>query len=369
MKKITALLLALVLCFTLCACSAEKDKNEAADEITTLSDVGSQETTQAETTEPLTTEPLTTEEETSAFPEEEGTLPEVPVVDLPISEKESISPILYKVSDAKGNVIWLFGSIHVGKEEFYPLPDYVMNAYNSSDVLAVEANVLSAEEDVTGLMNAMRPLLYTDGTTIKDHISEETYTAAVDALTQLGLYNVAFEYYCPAMWWSLIESAIILETEVDATLGIDMYLLSLAVEQEKEIYEIESVAFQYGMLGNFSPELQEALLASVVGYVDNPEAYIQSLYELMDLWTQGDEKALSEYLASSDEDTGVSDEIYDEYNTAMITDRNNNMTEYAVDALASGEEVFICVGAAHVIGDGAIAENLRELGYTVEMVR
>ena len=45
------------------------------------------------------------------------------------------------------------------------------------------------------------------------------------------------------------------------------------------------------------------------------------------------------------------------------------MTDYAVDALASGEEIFICVGAAHVVGDGAIADNLRELGYTVEVVR
>ena len=71
----------------------------------------------------------------------------------------------------------------------------------------------------------------------------------------------------------------------------------------------------------------------------------------------------------TDESEGIPKALYDEYYKAMITDRNDNMTDYAVDALDSGEEVFICVGAAHVIGDGAIAENLRELGYTVEMVR
>lgn len=367
MKKITALLLALVLCFTLCACSAEKDKNEAADKSTTLSDIGSQETTQAETTEPLTTEPLTTEEETSAFPEEEGTLPEVPVVDLPISEKESISPILYKVSDAKGNVIWLFGSIHVGKEEFYPLPDYVMNAYNSSDVLAVEANVLSAEEDVTGLMNAMRPLLYTDGTTIKDHVSEEAYTAGVNALTELGIYNKALDFYCPAMWSNLIDSVIILNLGIDATSGIDMHFLALATEENKEIYEIESAEFQYGMLGGFSDELQEMLLVSSAEGAADIDAYGEGLNGLIDLWTAGDEEAFCEYLSSDGE--GMPAELYEEYYTAMYSDRNNNMTDYAVDALASGEEVFICVGAAHVVGEGSISDNLRELGYTVEMVR
>jgi uncharacterized protein YbaP (TraB family) len=45
------------------------------------------------------------------------------------------------------------------------------------------------------------------------------------------------------------------------------------------------------------------------------------------------------------------------------------MTEYAEEALKSGKEIFICVGAAHVVGEGAMAEQLRDLGYTVEIVR
>lgn len=365
MKKLTALLLALLMCFTLCACSADKDENGTTAESTTLSDVGSQETTQAETTEPLTTEG-----ENPTLPTEDVTLPTEPVIDLPIVDEEGITPLLYKVTDASGNVIWLFGSIHVGKEEFYPLPDYVMDAYNSSDALAVEANVADIGDNTAALMQSMKSLLYTDGTTIKDHISEETYNAAVEVLENAGLYNALMDYYCPAMWWSLIESAMILETDVDTELGIDMYFLSLADDEDKEIREIESVAFQYGMLAEFSDELQEALLESSVENADKTELYALSLNMLMDLWAKGDEENFSAYLSASDEASGgMSAELYDEYSTAMITDRNKNMTDYAVDALASGEEVFICVGAAHVVGDGAIADNLRELGYTVETVR
>lgn len=360
MKKLAALLLAVLMCFTLCACSSEK--SDDVSEGTTLSDIGSQETT-----EPLTTEQTPMDDETLTT--DNATLPSDPVVvDPPVSGSEGITPILYKVSDSEGNVIWLFGSIHVGKEEFYPLPDYVMNAYNSSDVIAVEANILGFEEDTMALVNAMKPLIYTDGTTIKDHVSEQTYSTAVDALTELGLYNAMLDYYRPVMWWNLIESAIILETGVDATLGIDMHFLSLATDEGKEIDEIESVAYQYSILGSFSPELQEELLESVLVYIDESELYAQELNELMDLWAEGDEKAIGDYLSSSDEQS-VSEEIYEEYNTAMIDERNKTMTDYAVDALASGEEVFICVGAAHVIGEGAIADNLREKGYTVEVVR
>ena len=60
--------------------------------------------------------------------------------------------------------------------------------------------------------------------------------------------------------------------------------------------------------------------------------------------------------------------LYAEYNDKLIVQRNATMTEYAEEALLSGEEIFICVGAAHIVGQGAIAENLRELGYTVEIV-
>ena len=364
MKKITALLLALLMCFTLCACSAEKENDGTTVENTTVSDVGIQETTEPLTTEPLTTEPVTTETTT-----EEVTLPTEPSVDAPSEETEGITPLLYKVTDADGDVIWLFGSIHVGKEEFYPLPDYVMDAFNSSDALAVEANVSSLAESSLGLVQSMKSLIYIDGTTIKDHISEETYTAAVAVLTDMGLYSSLLDYYCPSMWWSLIESGMILQTDVDAMLGVDMHLLELADENRKEIREIESVAFQYEMLGEFSDELQEALLESAIEYADEAELYEQSLNMLMALWASGDEETFSFYLNSSEEDPGMSAELYEEYNTAMIINRNKNMTDYAVKALASGEEVFICVGAAHVVGDGAIANNLRELGYTVEVVR
>ena len=58
-----------------------------------------------------------------------------------------------------------------------------------------------------------------------------------------------------------------------------------------------------------------------------------------------------------------------EYNKAMLNVRNVGMAEYAVEALESGQEVFICVGAAHVVGNGALVELLTEYGYTVEVVK
>ena len=89
----------------------------------------------------------------------------------------------------------------------------------------------------------------------------------------------------------------------------------------------------------------------------------------MDIWASGDEKAFEEYLAA--DDTGMTEEekqLYAKYNKAMVTDRNLSMTQFAEAALSSGKEVFICVGAAHVVGQGAMADLLAQRGYTVECI-
>lgn len=378
MRKLTALLLVLTLCFTLCACSARKGEEEASAQDATVnatlpSDVTEEGTTESGTAEELTTEPLTTEDITTepvtsgVQKNEDVTSPSQPVI-TPDVESEGIKPILYKVSDANGNVIWLFGSIHVGREDFYPLPDYVMNAYNSSDAVAVEFNILEYQSDLFAQTKSMKSFLYTDGSKISDHISEEVYNAGVAALTEYGMYTSLLDRCRPALWSSLIDALIILEIGTDANLGVDMQILNMADRDGKEIRDIESADFQYDMLASFSDELQEMMLVSSLKSMTDIEGYAEDMDMLLDLWASGDEAAFSEYLNGSDEVTGMSQELYDEYYTAMITNRNKTMTDYAVNALASGEEIFICVGAAHVVGEGAMAENLRELGYTVEVV-
>ena len=87
------------------------------------------------------------------------------------------------------------------------------------------------------------------------------------------------------------------------------------------------------------------------------------------MWSSGDVDAFSEYLQEEDSFEDEAQELlYQEYTQALIVTRNQTMTEYAENALLSGKEVFLCVGAAHIIGEGAIAENLRQMGYTVELV-
>ncbi|MBQ8165364.1 MAG: TraB/GumN family protein [Clostridia bacterium] len=354
-KKLLAVFLAFVLCFGMFGC----EEDTIVDRKSEIS------VTEKSTFTPSVTETAETEPSSPTPGDTETT---VPVSDEDISGESS--PILYKVTDTNGNVLWLFGSIHVGREDYYPLPDYVLDAFESSDALAVEFDTVSFENDLGSQIKALQMLMYTDGTTIKDHISAEVYSRAVEILEENTIYNSMMDYYLPSLWANFIDNCAYEKIGANSELGIDLHFIERAMDCNKEILEIESAEFQFGMLGGFSEELQVCLLEGSIESYEYLDEMKEEVNVMMDLWASGDEKKFSEYL-NSEEDIADPQEalLYKEYNDAMMVSRNAEMTKYAENALKSGKEVFICVGAAHIVGDGAIAEELRLLGYTVERVK
>ena len=108
---------------------------------------------------------------------------------------ESITPSLWKAEDANGNYVYLMGSIHMGDSSVNYMPDYVMDAYNASDALAVEADITTYLDEPEKALSLMTTMRYDDGTTIKDHISEETYNGAVERLTRSNQYSPMFDSF------------------------------------------------------------------------------------------------------------------------------------------------------------------------------
>ena len=335
MKRLLALIIAIIMICSLCACASHK------------SEQGSDTKTDAQNT--------ATSDEANNEPPKESV----------------VTPLLYKVTDKDGNYVWLFGSIHVGTDNFYPLPDYVISAYNNADALAVECDTTTFENDIDAQTEAIMPMLYLDGTKISDHVSDEVYEVGVEAMTEFGIYTQIMDFYKPIMWYSMIESAMTLQTGADSELGIDYFFLDNAHDTKKEIIEIESVIFQYQMLANYSEELQALLLEDILyTYQEERVQFKEEILKLMDIWARGDEKEFSDYLSDDAEyESTEYQELYDEFNTAMITERNLNMADFVEETLKTGKVVFICVGSAHVVGDGAMADLLAQRGYTVEIVR
>lgn len=283
----------------------------------------------------------------------------------PSSQQEpTAAPALYKVSAENGAVLYLFGSIHATDSRAYPLPDYVMQAYGESDYLAVECDVNAFSKDFAAQKEVAARMVLMDGTTVADHLGQDVYESAKAFLSERGAYFQIYDSYHPAMWMSLMEAAVVDMSGLDANNGIDMYFLTLAAQESKEIREVESVDYQYDLLLGFSDELLSLIVRESAM---NPQEQADATKALYEFWLVGDEVNLIAQFNEQPEDA-ESMALYEEYQMALVTQRNLQMADTAEEYLRQGGTGFFVVGAAHILGDGACVDLLTERGYSVERV-
>ena len=286
----------------------------------------------------------------------------------PEKTESNIDPLFWEVTDENGNKMYLFGTVHVADDGVYPLPEKIENAFENSDALAVEFDVVAYQKDLSAQMKDMALLVYADGSQVKDHLPEELYDECVKILKDEKQYSSVYNSYIPAIWASLIDGITMEKLGMDSSLGLDIHFINEANDAGKEIIDVESSELQYRLLAGFSEPLQEMMLQESIEELENIEDTEKEFEKLIDAWKTGDPITLEKLLTT--EDTGEFDEdeleIYEEYTSKMLTDRNVGMADFCEETLKSGKTVFMCVGCAHFLGEDGVVSLLTERGYSVE---
>ena len=273
-------------------------------------------------------------------------------------------PLLWRVTSPSGQTMYLFGSIHVGTPDIYPLPNFIMEAFNRSDYLAVEIDI-SREPDLGEQMAITMPFMYTDGRTVLDDIGEELYQRANAIFAEHGAQWFG-EMFMPIMWWvSLVDLAVEL-AGWSPEYGVDLYFIETANSRNMQVLELESVVEQTQMLANFSIPLQIALLEDMVEAFENIDELIEYDDDLLRAWIRGDEQWI---LQMQQEEFDALGTFAGEYEYAMLINRDIHMTQKARDFMAEGKNVFLVVGLLHLIGENSITDLLIQQGYEVERIR
>lgn len=268
--------------------------------------------------------------------------------------------------------VYLVGSIHVARESTYPLQQVLLDAFADSDALAVEANIVDGMKDEELMAEMALMMMYTDGKTARDYLSDETEKLldeyiAKNGIGGMGKDSETAEYlymFKPWVLQSLIENDLAIASGLISDLGIDMYFINEANKRNMEIIEVESLMFQYNMFESFSPELQEYLLKSSLE--TDREEYKTNLLETLEAWEKGDVAKLEELVFMQEEDlTAEEIKLVEQYNKALIVDRNIGMADKVEELLKGDKNVFYVVGSGHYVGDVGIIQLLTDRGYTV----
>lgn len=270
---------------------------------------------------------------------------------------------LWKVTKGE-NTVYMLGSIHVGKEDLYPLRDEINAAYEASDIVITEIDINgepSAEEEA----EIEKLLTYQDGTQLRDHLSEDTYEELMKLANKLGIRGEGLkELQNYRVWFVNLIFSNLDQAAADSSLGIDQYFLDRAAEDNLPNGELESFLSQYEMLASFSDEFQEEMLIETIMTYEYAFAGYDvgaGTDQLLRIWAEGNLEALTEMADATKE---YSLEYYD----AMLTNRNEGMTDKIEQYLNDTEHktYFVIAGALHFAGDDSIIAMLEKRGYTVE---
>lgn len=272
------------------------------------------------------------------------------------SASAASEPAFWQVTRGNGTV-YLMGSMHFGDADFYPLPKEVEQAYEQSDVLAVEVDMSKITPELAGAA-IIRYGRMPEGQTLSDRLATKVYVELAEKSERANLPIAALEHFQP--WFVAVQliEAEIRKTQLRQSLGIDMHFIN---KGSKPIQELETLEQQLGLFGNLSIAEQEKFLAQTLADMDNSRMYLKAM---ADAWKRGDIRQLEETLISPFKENPETRKLF----RKIFTERNDEMAAAVVRYLAQEKDVFFVVGVGHMLGEQGIVAQLKQSGANVRRV-
>jgi uncharacterized protein len=277
-----------------------------------------------------------------------------------LAQAQLSKPFLWELSKGEGKdakVVILFGSLHVGKPDFYPVPDAVQKRFDEAKVLAVEADVTVAETQqvCTKLAETKEKL--------ESVLSSEDFAALGGYLRAASIPEAAIEGKKLWLVNLVVLGAELAQLGVDFARGLDVVFLREAKHARMKVVEVEGGATQCGVLANASAAETKAAMTRFLESVRQNKME-KRLNEMLTAYRAGDGAALSRLVA---EDFGATTEGASA-RRRIFDDRHPPMAEKIDGYFKQPENHFVVVGVGHMFGDNNLLEALAKRGIKAKRI-
>ncbi|GAB3455573.1 TraB/GumN family protein [Massilia terrae] len=266
---------------------------------------------------------------------------------------------LFKVS-GHGHTMYLFGTIHMGLPEFFPLDDSVTRALAASTTLALEidptvqntkmaAALQQAALTTPAIVAAMPPAL---GPRLRSHL---------EALGAPATLSTKLKPWMLVMTLELIEYA---KLGYRPDLGVDAHLAKLAHSQNIKVIALETVKSQIDLFDRLPVADQWTILDEALASLDSGEAQ-EDVQSVTNGWARADHATLDALALKYETDQRLSSQILQR---RLLTARNGPMADKLDGLLKREKNTMAAVGLMHLIGKDSVPALLRAKGLKVEQV-
>jgi uncharacterized protein YbaP (TraB family) len=271
--------------------------------------------------------------------------------------RQTISPkhCLWLVETPLKKALFLLGSLHVLKSDAYPLADAINQAYSLSQKVVFETD-LAAMMDPAIQAKMLALGLYPEGQTLFQNISDEMRSSLKKKMTDLGMPMEHFGRFRPWFMAVTLTARELQRLGFSPEYGIDVHFYGRAGSDQKEIGFLEPVDFQLDLLGKMNAPDQHAFLGQTL---KDLEVAAQMADDMLKNWKKGEVDNLSEVLFKSFEG-------YPQIENRLLRRRNVDWAKKIEEMMDENKNIFIVVGAGHLIGPGSVVALLKEKGYQVK---
>ena len=256
-----------------------------------------------------------------------------------------------------GATVTLFGSLHVAKPDFYPVPESVQKRFDEAKVLAVEADITLPETQQVCTKLAVTKDKLENVLSAEDFAALSGYIRAAaipDALVEnrkLWLVNL------------VVVGVELGQLGVDFARGLDVVFLREAKFSKKRVVEVEGGAVQCAALAGAGPAETAAAMTRFLAAV-RQNRMEKRLVEMLAAYRAGDGVALNRLVG---EDFGDSAEGLAS-KRRIFDDRHAAMADKIDGYFKSPDSHFVVIGVGHFFGDNNLLEALAKRGIRAKRI-
>ncbi|MGB2818929.1 MAG: TraB/GumN family protein [Burkholderiaceae bacterium] len=253
----------------------------------------------------------------------------------------------------------LFGTIHVGRPEFYPLPASRLSRMSTFDALVLEADITDTARAIDATQKfAMYP---TGEEGLDKRLSPELLKRVDGVLARNQLDRAPMMRMKPWMLGTVLTLFEAAQAGYVPGLAAEAYVIRMAQAGNKPILELEGIEQQFSLFENAPWATQLAYLEDALKAVETNAAR-REINRIVQAWEMADRPALERLLGEMRTQTSVGARFTID---TILLGRHDAMVRRIETLMTDGRKYLFAVGSLHLVGPRGLVEMLKARGYTV----
>lgn len=266
---------------------------------------------------------------------------------------------LFKVS-GHAHTMYLFGTIHMGLPEFFPLDESVTRALDASTTLALEIDPTVRTEELAAAVQ--RATLTTPA--IVAAMPPALGPRLARRLEALGAPAALSTQLKPWMLMMTMTAVEFAKLGYRPDLAIDVHLATLAHGRNIKVVALETVESQLAVFDRLPVADQWTIVDETLASLDSGEAQ-QEVRAIAGGWARADRATFEALARKYEEDPRLSSQILQR---RVLVERNGPMADKLDGLLKREHTTMAAVGLMHLIGKDSLPALLRARGLKVEQL-